>query len=161
MKTAIRPIWIPMIPGVRKSYILRMPDQALKAPMAEALTGIDYQLSATIDCHRTTAFSFPQFENFTSPQNQLMLCAITRQELEAVAQPVAVANKCTQSERRSTCRQGQLQCGDFARFQLSGKGYANTILSKFDGSSPKIQGRFGPEHFHRHSYVQRIAWIAP
>lgn len=150
-----------MIPGVLKSYILLTPDQALKVPMAEALTGIDYQLSATIDCHRETAFSFPQFEDFTSPQNQLMLCAITRQELKAVAQPVAVANKCAQSERRSTCGQGQFQCSDFARFQLPGKGYANPILSEFDGPSPKIQGRFGPEHFHRHSYVQRIAAIAP
>jgi hypothetical protein len=60
--------------------------------------------------------SFSQPKEFAGPQNQVVLGAVTRQELEAVAQSVAISYKCTQFERRSTRGQGQFQGGDFARF---------------------------------------------
>lgn len=90
-----------------------------------------------------------------------MLCAIPRQEFEAVAQSIAVTHQPTQLKRDSTRGKGQFQRGDFPWFQLSGKGYANAILSKLNGPSPKFQGSFRPEHSNRHSYVQRVTRIFP
>src|SRR3954468_23045332 len=88
-----------------------------------------------------------------------MLHAITCQELEAVAQTVAVANQCTQPERGSSPGQSQFQGGDFSRFQLSGESYPDSILTQFNRPTPKFYSSFGSEHFHRHAYVQLVPWI--
>jgi len=96
-----------MIPGMRKSYILRMHDRLSSA--RDVTCGCDAYAKPKLALHHGVTrplFQYPasfcQSQAFTGPQNQLMLCAITRQELETVTQSIPIAHNRAQLKRSST-----------------------------------------------------------
>ena len=99
-------------------------------------------------------------EDFADAADYFALGVVEGEELEAVAEAVAVTDDGANLQRVGTERQRNIERNDFAGFEFASERSADAVLSEFGGASPTILEFSGLKHADLHAGVDGEARVA-